>query len=674
MPGDALHRSFDGATDADMSLDYRPGLDGLRGVAVVLVLVFHSDLGWLPGGFLGVSVFFTLSGFLITSLLIREIDTTGRLDLLSFWERRFRRLLPAALATIAAVSVAGVWLGSSVEQSRLRGDAIASVFYVSNWRSIVSELSYEEIFSTKSPLIHLWSLAIEEQMYIVVPLVAMLVVGLGFGRRAIGFVALVLVGVSALVATLWLDGDRIYYGTDARAAELLIGVGAAAFIGPKVWGRGPRSSRAVSWMSIVSLTAIVGLARFSSTDSDWVYGGGLAPFALLSLMCVLGALVPGPMRTVLATAPLVRVGKVSYGLYLFHWPIFTWIDEERLGFGGVALFAVRLGATVAVTFLSYVALETPIRERRILQTRRTFAISMLGATAVTLAVPILFLRTVSSAPDTEVRTLSTAPTTSPTDGTGGTLDTWTRDDIVTRSRSLRILVIGDSTAENVARALAQTESVGVVSAGVLGCPLVRVVEVFDRPRASQETSYCPDNVEIVRSSAPDIDVLFVVGGVSNQWSYRALDGSVVDPGTVAYQNDFDALMESLQEVLAPWAVPVVVLDNPRTRSDDGVLGDEIDVHASWRSQIERWDDEWETVTRLNIDDALAPADSSLGREQRPDGVHLEESFAADLARTVVLPALEASYVELMDRLGSIECLVKDPEGIRFALASCRSTR
>lgn len=652
--------------DLTTRIEYQPGLDGLRAFAVALVLLFHSDLGWLPGGFLGVSVFFTLSGFLITSLLVKEIEARGRVGLLTFWERRFRRLAPAALVTIVGVCVAAVRLCSPIEQSRLRMDALAAVFYVGNWRSIVAQLSYEEIFSTESPLIHLWSLAIEEQLYLVVPLVAATVAMTGRGRRTLGAVALVLAVCSTAVSILFTGGDRLYYGTDTRAAELLIGVAAAALVGPRLLSGDVRVSRLTSWLAPTALVAVVAISRVSSTNSAWVYEGYLPAFAVLSLVCVLGAVVPGPMRTILSIEPLVRIGRLSYGLYLFHWPIFTWFDAERLGFAGVALFAVRVAITACVTWISFVLIETPIRKRRVLKSRQSFVIALALAMVVAVVVPLSLLDSVSGRPTTDVRVLSTLPAAS----SGGIVSS--NEPSNPSMQPLRVLVIGDSTAENVARALATVESFGVVSAGVLGCPLVAAVEVFDRPRASQETAYCPDNVDIVRSRASDIDLLFVVGGVSNQWAYRNPSGTVVEPGSLRYQQEYDELMNDLLVALAPVGVPIVVLDNPSTRPDDAVLGDEASAHAAWRAQIQRWDRAWVSVTRISIDEALAPADSAQGLSQRPDGVHLEESFAAELARSVLGPGLNERYREMVVELGESGCRSVIDGKAELVLESCRS--
>lgn len=651
-----------GRGGATLKVDYRPGLDGLRAVAVVLVLVFHSDLGWLPGGFLGVSVFFTLSGFLITSLLVSEVGNSGRVDLANFWERRFRRILPPALITIIGVCIASVWLSTSVEQSRLRGDAIASVLYMSNWRAIVADLSYEEIFSTTSPLIHLWSLAIEEQMYVLIPLIVVVLTSLGFGQRAVGASALVLAGVSTAVAAVFLTGDRLYYGTDARAAELLIGVAAAGLFGPRVWANATRFPKVLSWLGIGALFAIMILARSSSTNSTWIHAGLLPVFALLSLTCVVGAITPGPLGTLLSRQPLVSIGKVSYGLYLFHWPIFTWVNESRIGFGGVGLFCVRLAATAVVTASSYVLIEKPLRTRRILASRRSFLGVIAGATACAVVIAAVVLSPVSGRPATEVRVLSTVPATVPTlDAPGSAVP-------------LRILVIGDSTAENVARALAEVATIGIVSAGVLGCPLVEAEEVFDRPREAQSTSYCPENIDIVRSNIDSVDLLFIVGGVSNQWSYRSSSGDVVVPGSIQYTADFDSLMSAFAEAVAPRAVPIVVLDNPATRADEAVLGDEPEAQRAWRSQIERWSSTWEFIARINIDDALADPDSELGREQRPDGVHLEEIFAAELARIRLVPELTSLYAEFLVRLDATGCLVTFGDRKTFDLESCRMAK
>lgn len=641
-----------------MKIDYKPALDGLRAVAVILVLVFHSDLGWLSGGFLGVSIFFTLSGFLITSLLVSEVSTTGRVDLASFWERRFRRLLPPALITIAGVCIASLWLSTPVEQSRLRGDAIASVLYASNWRSILSEMSYEDIFSTTSPLIHLWSLAIEEQMYVLLSILVATIAVLGRGRRTIGLVALALAGASAALSIWFVSGDRLYYGTDARAVELLVGVAAAAFIGPRLLESRIRIHRAVSWIPLAALASVVSIAILTSTESEWIYSGGLAAFSLLSLVCVLGTLVPGPLQALLSLSPLVHIGRLSYGLYLFHWPIFTWVDSDRMGFGGVALFAVRLVSTFVIAVLSYLLVEMPIRERRILRSRGVFAATAVSALVMTAAVPTVALESRSGEPSTDVLVLSTVPTNDPNS--------------LPAMGNVSVLVIGDSTAENIARALATVETFGVISAGVLGCPLVSVIEVFDRPRASQETSYCPNNVDIIREHVEEIDLLFIVGGVSNQWSYRNDVGEIVDPGSPGYTRDFDALMEKFQAELAPAGVPVVVLDNPRTRPDDGVLGDEPEAHTAWRAQIERWDRDWESVVRFSIDAELAPADSSAGRVQRPDGVHLEEAFAADLARKVLAPGLRRVMRDLLDHLGRIGCRLSIDGRPRLDLEVCRT--
>ncbi|MFM8483231.1 MAG: acyltransferase family protein, partial [Actinomycetota bacterium] len=438
------------------SSTHLPGLDGLRGVAVIMVLVFHSGLGWLPGGFLGVSIFFTLSGFLITSLLLGEIESSGRIGLGSFWSRRLRRLLPASLAAITLAVVIAPWLTTAVEEGRLRGDAVAGVLYASNWRYVSANVSYEELFATVSPLLHLWSLAIEAQLYLVLPIVIMIASSTRLRRRGIGVVLAGCAVASAVGSAVFLSGDRLYYGTDARAAELLAGAVLACWWRPpdqrmaephvagRVWTR---------WIPLGACAAVLIIARVTTTSSDWVYSGALAGFALLSVVLVAGAVESGPLRRLLEYRGLTIVGTVSYGLYLYHWPIFVWMTSDRVGLDGVALFAVQLAATAAVSATSYLILESPVRRRRILASGR---IAAPAALVVAEALPFVWLDAHRTTVQTTERVLTTVPPT--TAGSGSVAET------------LRILVIGDSPAENLARAFADAgdPSLGVISGGVIG--------------------------------------------------------------------------------------------------------------------------------------------------------------------------------------------------------------
>src|SRR5687768_13320332 len=211
---------------------HHDSLDGLRGVAVAGVVLFHAGFGWAEGGFLGVSTFFTLSGFLITSLLLAERAATGRIALGAFWARRARRLLPAALATLLAVAALASWLATPEQLASLRGDVLAALFYGANWRFILDGQSYGDLFAAPSPILHFWSLAIEEQLYVLFPLLVVLV---GRGRRRLGTALVALVAGS--VALTWLvyspggSTSAAYYGTFTRAGELLVGALLALVLG-----------------------------------------------------------------------------------------------------------------------------------------------------------------------------------------------------------------------------------------------------------------------------------------------------------------------------------------------------------------------------------------------------------------------------------------------------------
>jgi peptidoglycan/LPS O-acetylase OafA/YrhL len=363
-------RAIEPAAPIVPTLGYRPGLDGLRAFAVVAVLLYHGDVSWARGGFVGVDVFFVLSGFLITSLLLTEHEATGRVDLRRFWTRRARRLLPALSGVLLGVALyAAVW-GQPTELGRIRGDGIASLFYVSNWRFVLDGSSYFSLFEAPSPLAHTWSLAIEEQWYVLWPPVllgVLRVLKVRLHLVAATCVALA-AGSAALTAMLFhagADPSRAYYGTDTRAQALLIGAALAALARggrPVLRLDATRRSAALSTLGVAGAIALVGMVVFVDAESAWLYRGGFLLVALAAVALVAAAATGGVVARALAWRPLVAVGAISYGLYLWHWPVDVVFDASRTGLAGVALLTVRAAVTFALAISSYRLLELPIRQ------------------------------------------------------------------------------------------------------------------------------------------------------------------------------------------------------------------------------------------------------------------------------------------------------------------------
>ena len=375
-------------------------LDGLRGVAVIGVLLFHAD--HLAGGFLGVDLFFTLSGFLITSLLVVEHRASGRISLRSFWARRARRLLPAMLAVVAAATVVAALTLPDAEMERFGNQALLTLAYVVNWGEIASSRDYWALFDAPTPLEHVWSLAIEEQFYVVWPLLVLGSVRL-LGRR-FGIRVLVGIGLVASLATSWvvIEGaggiTRAYYGTDTRAASILVGAALATFTA----GASRRPSaleRGVAVGAVVSLGAI--LASWALVDGNeiWLYRYGFLAHALLTAVVIAAVSGPfgGSLGRALQARPLVRVGILSYGLYLWHWPVYVVLDDVRTGLDGWTLTALRLAVTLAIATASYHLLEAPIRSQRWRLPRP--ALVSVGAVALTAALVVVIAWQPGSAPD-----------------------------------------------------------------------------------------------------------------------------------------------------------------------------------------------------------------------------------------------------------------------------------
>lgn len=348
-------------------LVYRSGLDGVRAIAVAVVVLYHGQVNAFSGGFLGVDVFFVLSGFLITSLLVHEHQISGRIDLGRFWMGRVRRLVPASLLVVA-VSLLVVAVFSSEDLRLLRGDALASVLQFNNWHQIFAERSYFETFGRPSLLQHYWSLAVEEQFYLVWPL--LLYFGLGrFGRSGMAIFAaggaLASVVLMAVLFDPSHDPTRIYFGTDTRATPILVGV-VLAFVWP-VMGQVARPSTAARLT--INLGGVAGLLLVSAAVLGWsdydpfVYRGGLLVAALGAALLIASA--AHPYSTVgrgLGVAPLVWLGARSYGIYLWHWPVMAMSRPERdTGMDLWLLVPVQVVVTLVLATLSYRYVEMPIR-------------------------------------------------------------------------------------------------------------------------------------------------------------------------------------------------------------------------------------------------------------------------------------------------------------------------
>jgi peptidoglycan/LPS O-acetylase OafA/YrhL len=362
--GATTHES--GEASAPARLSYHPALDGLRAVAVLAVIAYHDAYAWAAGGFLGVDTFFVLSGFLITTLLVLEFQRSETVNLLAFWGRRLRRLLPALLLVLLAVGIYSATAAPSIQLDAIRGDSLASLFYVANWRFIATGSSYFDLFLAPSPVRHLWSLAIEEQFYLVWPLVVFGCFKVFHGsRRALLAISLVgIVASSIVMAALYdsADPSRAYFGTDARIHTILVG----AVLALVLLARPPRTATAQRTVQVLGFVGAAGVAwsmhSLSDQSSSYYHGGSLL-FAVA--VAALIAAVMQPTRTVLrlglALTPLVWIGQISYGLYLWHWPVNVYLTEARTGWGPTQLNATRLAITFAFAIASYYLVEMPIR-------------------------------------------------------------------------------------------------------------------------------------------------------------------------------------------------------------------------------------------------------------------------------------------------------------------------
>lgn len=345
------------------SRPHLPALDGLRGLAILGVLLFHT--GHLAGGFLGVDLFFALSGYLITGLLLREAQESGRVSLLAFWGKRIRRLLPA-LATMLTVVTVLVWAVAPPDLVRTTlGDAPWVQANLVNWHLLAESAGYWDRFGQARVFEHLWSIAVEEQFYLLWPLLVLVIARSTRRVHAWALIAAVLISAASLALMVVLAGDpdpsRVYTGTDTRAFSLLLGAAAATAPVRAAVTRLPHR-----WAGAAAVLSAIGLGTswlLVDETSPWLFTGGLFAHSLGSaLLVALCAQRPGgTLARALGWWPLRRLGLISYSLYLWHWPVIVLLSEQRTGLDGGAWTLTVWLVSIVLATLSTHLVENPIR-------------------------------------------------------------------------------------------------------------------------------------------------------------------------------------------------------------------------------------------------------------------------------------------------------------------------
>lgn len=484
---------------------YLPALDGLRGISMLAIFAYHLQYGWAAGGYISVDVFFGLSGFLITGLLIEERVTQGAIRLRGFWARRARRLLPALVAMLLLLAV---WVtvtkgGTPIDLGQLRSAALATLLYVANWQQIFAHQSYWAGFASQSPLKHTWTLGIEEQFYLLWPLVMVAVLAGGVARRRASArrrrprprraveawrrTGLVVTVGGTLLSAGWMawlrhhgaSVNRVYLGTDTRAFDLLAGA-MVAFV---VAARPEPRRRARRALHALGLVAAAGFALcwwrcavpFGDGPPQWMTDGGF----LLVALCIAGVIadvrqtLSGPVGAVLRFRPLRWVGKISYGLYLWHFPMIVELTPQRTGLNGAGLDVERIVCTFAAASLSFYLLERPVRRIHLRRwphvARLALAPAALAATALVAVVATM----PSTASAHTAGTKGATVTTGAVPGAGGLRG---QTPIVlspppSAAHPLHVTLIGDSVIFVEAPALqAALQSTGVVDVAARAVP------------------------------------------------------------------------------------------------------------------------------------------------------------------------------------------------------------
>ncbi len=678
---------------------YRPGLDGMRALAVIAVIGFHLDR--LPGGFVGVDAFFVLSGWLITWRLLNEADRCGQIDLIQFWSARVRRLMPASMAVLVAVAV--LWPLAGIEVPSLRRDVIWAAGWSSNWGTITDGGDYWARFGELSPVTHFWSLAIEEQFYLAWPLVVFVTVLCSRDRRrTVGAISVVAACASIIVMNSMFDANDstgTYMNTFARAHSLLIGAAAASFTTVLADGhlRGGLIARRLAPAGAAVTAVIVAL---SSDQTTWMFEWGFPVFALATVTMVVAA-ADGFGERVLASAPLRWLGERSYGLYLWHWPVFLFVSPARLGISesSVAPAAVdfgRVAIAILLADLSFRLLEQPVRHGVLLQRRSALVAAPLSfATIIIVAVVVVPSQAtpaqesiVTLAPVRAAIALNPTPTTSvtqperrPTSTEAGSAPTaspasqppdLSPPDLSPAPLSsanpspaevrgpLRVIVAGDSTGVHLAEALiayagTAPDRLVVGSAAAGGCGLSASSDgrrheftTAGGERELIELGACAALWESVPDRVRDevIDVVVVDVGPWDAVDMHLPDGAIVSIGDNVGRSLVAEAYRRFAEQVRLTGAALVWVTPADTQLGWGHLDDPVNEPTRWtamRAIVDELD-----VVQIDLPGWMI-AEQLTGSDARPDGVHLTPELNERFVVERVAPLLEELRVQSAER-------------------------
>lgn len=543
------------------SRTYFPALDGVRAFAVIAVMLYHGGVTRARGGFLGVDVFFVLSGFLITWLLLAEWNRKQTINRLAFWARRARRLLPAVFLVLAFVACYAAFLATREEVPRIRGDGLATLFYVQNWHAVFSGQSYFDQFRTPSPLRHTWSLAIEEQFYLIWPLLLPLLLKATRARiwRMMAVVSALASASAVLMVVLYRphhDPSRVYYGTDTRMQAVLIGALVALLF--THFGPPERASgrAAMQLAGIVGAIVVVWACTQVGDQDPFLYQGGSTLVALGAAAATAAIVtVPGSaMSRVLQVAPLRAIGIISYGLYLWHWPIYVAMTTGHTGLHGNVLLAARVAVTGVAAIASYFLVERPIRYGSLRRWRMrstapvaaiTVCVALVAATSTSIVsrpdpAGALFRRFIQHAADTEAAAKNLHASGAP-----------------------RVLVAGDSVALTLGFSdeplrLKILES----GAAILGCGLARG-DFIEQGKVNPLNASCANWPSAYRAGVerldPDVSVVLI-----GAWEVfdRVVNGTVLRVGTSAWEQYLLAELGNAYRILTSHGGRILLLTAP----------------------------------------------------------------------------------------------------------------